>query len=270
MEIIKNVFCLYLTFKYAKSGEVTIIMGDMNAKVGKEEEYPTTGKHGLGNKNERGMTLIEFCTGEDLVITNTMFKQHVKNLYTRTSPGDLHRNQIDYIMINHRFKNNLKNVKSYPGADVGSDHNPVVMSLKVKFKQKKVQLQDEKYDMKMLKQDAVSRKYNIEIKNRLELLFRDETDMDDNSRWNSIKETIKEAIKTTGAKKAKKAKQKWMTDEFLNLVNERREKKRKTDEYKEIDSKIKSMCKKAKIEWWNTKCKDIERLKKEYKIKEIR
>ena len=255
--------------KYAKSGEVTIIMGDMNAKVGKEEEYPTTGKYGLGKKNERGMMLVEFCKGEDLVITNTMFKHHVKNLYTWKSPGDLHRNQIDYIMINQRFKNNVKNVKTYPGADVGSDHNPVVMSVKVKLKRKKVQPQVVKYDMKMLKQDEVRRKYNIEIRNRFELLFRDETDMDDETRWNSIKETLNEALKTTVPVQAKKARQKWMTDEILNLMNERREKKRKTEEYKEIDKKIKSMCKKAKIEWWDTKCKDIERLEKEYKTKEM-
>lgn len=94
--------------KYTKSGEVTIVMGDMNAKVGKEEEYPTTGKHGLGKKSERGMMLVEFCKGEDLVITNTMFKHHVKNLYTWKSPGDLNRKQIGYIMINQRFKNNVK------------------------------------------------------------------------------------------------------------------------------------------------------------------
>ena len=53
------------------------------------------------------------------------------------------------------------------------------MSVKVKLKRKKIQPQVVKHDMKMLKQDEVRRKYNIEIRNRLELLFRDETDMDD-------------------------------------------------------------------------------------------
>ena len=66
--------------------------------------------------------LVEFCKGEDLVITNTMFKHHVKNLYTWKSPGDLHRNQIDYIKINQRFKNSVKNVKKVPwrGCRIGS------------------------------------------------------------------------------------------------------------------------------------------------------
>ena len=62
--------------------------------------------------------LVEFCKGEDLVITDTMFKHHVKNLYTWKSPGDCEN------------KNNVKNVKTYPGADLGSDHNLVVMSVK--------------------------------------------------------------------------------------------------------------------------------------------
>ena len=39
--------------KYAKSGEVTVVIGCMNAKVGVEGEYPTAGEHGLVRKNER-------------------------------------------------------------------------------------------------------------------------------------------------------------------------------------------------------------------------
>ena len=33
---------------YVQSGEILIVMGDMNAKVGKMKQYQVTGKHGLG------------------------------------------------------------------------------------------------------------------------------------------------------------------------------------------------------------------------------
>jgi endonuclease/exonuclease/phosphatase family metal-dependent hydrolase len=52
------------------------------------------------------------------------------------SPGDRVRNQIDFITINKRFRNSIKNVKTYPGADCGEgcDHVPVVAEMKVKVK----------------------------------------------------------------------------------------------------------------------------------------
>ena len=45
------------------------------------------------------------------------------------------RNQIDYITINKRYRNSLRQVRTYPGADcgVGCDHVPVVTELKVMF-----------------------------------------------------------------------------------------------------------------------------------------
>ena len=104
-----------------------MLMGDFNAKVGNIKEYPITGKYGIGVRNERGNRLVELCKGEELIITNTMYQHHVRNLYTWKSPGDIVRNQIDYIMINNRHTNSVLNVKTYPGADAGSDHNPVVM-----------------------------------------------------------------------------------------------------------------------------------------------
>ena len=46
---------------YTKSGEIVIIMGDWNAKVGSQYEYPVTGKHGLGKRKLYGAKLINFC-----------------------------------------------------------------------------------------------------------------------------------------------------------------------------------------------------------------
>ena len=90
-------------------------MGDLNAKVGKGAEYPVLGNYGLGTRNERGTKLIEFCKGNNLIITNTMFKHHPKNIYTWKSPGDVHRNQVDDIIINDQFRNSVKNGKAHPG-----------------------------------------------------------------------------------------------------------------------------------------------------------
>ena len=42
--------------------------------------------------------LTEFCQENTLVIVNTLFQQHKRRLYTRTSPDGQHRNQIDYTL----------------------------------------------------------------------------------------------------------------------------------------------------------------------------
>ena len=70
--------------------DVLFIIGDWNAKVGSQETPGVTGKFGLGIQNETGQRLIEFCQENALVITNALFQQHKKRLYTRTSPDGQH------------------------------------------------------------------------------------------------------------------------------------------------------------------------------------
>ena len=36
-------------------------------------------------------------------------------------------------MINQRFKNCVKKARTYPGADINSDYNPVIFKFKVKL-----------------------------------------------------------------------------------------------------------------------------------------
>ena len=67
--------------------DVLFIIADWNAKVGSQETPGVTGKFGLGRWNEASQRLIEFCQENALVITNTLFQQHKRRLYTWTSPG---------------------------------------------------------------------------------------------------------------------------------------------------------------------------------------
>ena len=64
------------------SKDAFFIIGDWNAKLGSQETPGVTGKFGLGIRKEAWQRLIEFCQENALVITNTLFQQHKRRLYT--------------------------------------------------------------------------------------------------------------------------------------------------------------------------------------------
>ena len=78
-----------------------------NAKVGSQETAGVTGKFGLGMQNEAGQRLIEFCQEKALVIANTLFQQHKRRLYTRTSQDGQHQNQIDCILCSQIWRSSI-------------------------------------------------------------------------------------------------------------------------------------------------------------------
>ena len=83
--------------KLTPKKDMLLIIGDWNAKVGSQEIPILTGKFGLGVQNEAGQRLKEFCQKDALIIANTPFQQHKRQLYTWTSPDSQYRNQIDSI-----------------------------------------------------------------------------------------------------------------------------------------------------------------------------
>ncbi|VDO67902.1 unnamed protein product [Schistosoma margrebowiei] len=68
--------------------DLTILMGDFNAKVGTDNtEYEDTmGRHVLGERNENGERFVNLCAFNKLVIYGTIF--HI-NAFTK--PHGLHR-----------------------------------------------------------------------------------------------------------------------------------------------------------------------------------
>ena len=68
--------------------DVLFIIEDWNAKAKSQEISRITSKFGLGVQNEAGQRLTEFCQENTLSIANTLFQQHKRRLYTRTSLDD--------------------------------------------------------------------------------------------------------------------------------------------------------------------------------------
>ena len=102
----------------------------------------------LGVQNEAGQRLTEFCQGNAQVISNTLFQQHKRRMYTWTSPDGQHRNQIDYILCSQRWRISIQLAKPRPGADYGSDHELLIAKFRLKLKKVGKTTRPFRYDLK--------------------------------------------------------------------------------------------------------------------------
>ena len=243
--------------KQVKSQDVRIVMGDFNSKVGKEREAATVGPFGIGELNERGERLIEWCKEQKMAVMNTWFKNHPRRCWTWKSPGDRTRNQIDYFLIQQRFRNSILSCKSMPGADCGSDHNPVIATMRLKLKKLKKAKRTAKLQINLLQSDHdIKEAYKISIQNRFEALDQ-LTEVEE--MWEMMKDNISEAAKEHIPVTKRKEDKKWMKPEILELMEERRKAKGDEEKYKELNKLVKKKCNLAKEEWFNQQCEEIER-----------
>ena len=148
--------------------DVIVIVGDWNAKIRKSvHKSDNIGPYGLGDRNERGNLMVDFCVANELVVTNTTFQQHPRILYTWTSPGDSVRNQIDYILIGRRWRTTILVTKTRPSADCRSDHQLLVTKLKITLRQKNFFSVPVRYDIETIPQE-----YKVAVTNRFAALLR--------------------------------------------------------------------------------------------------
>ena len=254
--------------KYVKSQEMLIVIGDWNAKVRREKVPGVTGGFGLGEINERGKRLIEFCQENSLANTNTTFQQSLRRLHTWKSPGNILRNQIDFIFIRSRFQNSVMNATTYPGADINSDHIPVICKLKIKLKASIKSKLDTKLDLDVLKEERTKAQFSIEVNNYYDMLTQEEEEQTPEEEidtiWGHMKRILIDTAKTIVSTKRRWKQKYWKTYEILAKMRERKEVKNDIKKYRSIDKEIKKMCDDAKDLWFNQQCEQIEKLREEH------
>ena len=96
-----------------------------------------------------------------MIIANTLFQQHKRMLYTRTSPDGQHRNQIDEILCSQRWRSSIQLAKTRPGADCGSDHELLNAKFRLKLKKVGKTTSPFRYDLYQIPYD-----FTVEVGNR--------------------------------------------------------------------------------------------------------
>ncbi|MFH4973479.1 hypothetical protein AB6A40_000188, partial [Gnathostoma spinigerum] len=108
----------------------TVLMGDFNAKVGRENDVETyIGRHGLGTRNIRGERLVTMAESNKLYIGNSWFKKAPTRKWTWITPSARKKNEIDYILVDKRRI--LKDVAIISSFDISSDHRLLRAKLEI-------------------------------------------------------------------------------------------------------------------------------------------
>ena len=86
------------------AGDILVVLGDFNARVGKREGdsdmwREVRGKHVVGSCNEAGARFLEFCAVNDLTIMNTWFEKPQVHLATWKHPATKQAHMIDFVLM---------------------------------------------------------------------------------------------------------------------------------------------------------------------------
>ncbi|XP_061720037.1 craniofacial development protein 2-like [Cydia pomonella] len=197
---------LEMVYEQIPSFDVKIVLGDFNAKVGREDIFiPTIGRHSKHDiSNDNGLRLISFAASKAMVIKSTMYPH--KDIFKGTwkSPDGVTINQIDHVLIDDRHKSSIQNVRAFRGADCDSDHYLLGVKVKAKIKVngKFKRHSKPQINTDSLKDKVIAEKFEFELRSRFQgLPLADNVD----EHWESIRDNVKEvAFKVKAEEKEEK------------------------------------------------------------------
>ena len=248
--------------------DILVVQGDFNAKIGKDAYAGwkgTVGKFGIGNTNERGLTLLEFAKRHQLTAVTTLFDHKRSRRTTWHSPDGKVHNQIDFILVSRRHATGVNRAKTrtFNKPDIGSDHDLVMMTLKVKLRtNKKNKTTGTYFDLEKLKDQETAKIFQGDLAGKFSpLLLLDQDPQALCDEFTTILE--KTAEETLG--RARKIKKPWITPEVLESCDKRREKKKKKKlgpaelaEYRTANAECRRALNEAKNKWVEEQSQAIE------------
>ena len=133
----------------------------------------------------------------------------MRRLFTWTSPDGNTKNQIDYVLIQQRWKSAISNVGTVPSVDCDSDHEMLKATFKIRLRTMKKFQMPIRYDT-----SNISKEYFIEVSNTFEALNAITEEMRPEELANKAKEIFTEASKHLKTKQQKKNKNGYQTRHY--------------------------------------------------------
>jgi exonuclease III len=200
----KDAFYSKLEEEYNKipKHDVKIVMGDMNAKIGKEKQYrQTIGKESLHREsNDNGQRLIDFAISRNMVVKSMWNQRKDIHKMTWRSPDGSTCNEIDHVIIEARHVSDIMEVKTCRGADGDTDH----FIIKIRYRQRIERyregrrMQQERYDTRKLQDSEIQKTYQEKFKEKLGEAPERWVNGEVEDKWEILKKSVIEAASESG------------------------------------------------------------------------
>ena len=210
-----------------KQTHYTIVMGDFNAKFGGQTHTSekATGCFGLGQRKERGDTLVEWATSNNFKSMNTQFQKKAGRIWTWRSPDGNTRNEIDYIMTDKPSM--VTDVTVINRVNIGSDHRMIsgsTITLNTRAERRKLQNKNARTGVDTQTIGTKKNTLQLELKNMF-------TELEEHDDMDSLNKNMTEMIQQNAisiAKQTKKQKKPKISSPTRALMKKRRELTEKT------------------------------------------
>ncbi|KAJ8950887.1 hypothetical protein NQ318_011188 [Aromia moschata] len=230
---VKDEFWEELTTTVEEAKGKIYILGDINARVGKEDNKfkGIIGRHGEETRNNNGIRLLHFCMNFDLIIANTLFTHKEIHKYTREEKGRGEKSIIDYIIVERENKDMITDARVKRGSDIGSDHYLLIGKIKTRneqLKEKQTQIAYETINYHKLIIQEIAENYEKVVKELItkRLENNEVGDMSIEQSWRILKDSLVIAAKETcDIKRINKGKKQtaWWTNEIKAEIKREKE-----------------------------------------------
>lgn len=254
---------LQSTFASIKKGDIKILMGDLNAQIGSSNANieHVMGKHGLGNINENGDLLVDFCNTNSLVIGNSIFPHKRHHKVTWRSPNNITENQIDHFCISRIWRKSLLDTRAFRSADVASDHFLCIAKLRMRVMAKPQGNQSDRarFNVCNLKSQTTREAFTHRLQNSI--CTNPPPTGGINEMWTHIKKSFIDTCSHV-LKYQRKKKAEWISDHSLDLIEKRRLVKTNREQartralkldfdskYRALKNQVKQSCRRDKRLW---------------------
>ncbi|GFR98318.1 craniofacial development protein 2 [Elysia marginata] len=203
--------------------DINILMGDANAKIGRENTgYDRImGSHGLGEMNDNGERFANFCLFNKMVIGGSIFPHKRVHKATWVSPDNVTENQIDHFCVSQRFRRSLNDEIVQRGADIGTDHHMLLGKLKLRLKKQgnRKEVPRKRYQVNRLN-GATKEDFKLCLRNRFQPLASLEEEEYVETHWSRVKSAFMATCEEVLGYQ-KKEYNEWISQKSLDLIERR-------------------------------------------------
>ncbi len=252
--------------------DVTVILVDANAQVGRDISSPALGRFCYHEKtNDNGKRLIEFMEEAGMKDCMSWFQHSRERMWTWEHPNAQlsdARKQLDHILINGKWMNSVKNCRAYDTVDCGSDHRIVSMSYKLSLRAPRKTTPTKRYDWASLAQHAEEFDKTITAK-----LAGIPTEC---VQYETFVEAINDTADEVLGPAPKRTQDPWVSERTL-LLRETRDKAKvqrcqseaKREEWKRLARETDEAYEEDRVAWLERRAKELEQAANEHRHRDL-